>query len=125
VERERRRVDLAFACRSRGRRLGLDHEGVSLMGDDKKGQKDAYKARKKEAKATAKRAKAEGRSAESSSESAAGVRPAPSSPEAPSVRRTAPSGPLRSLVGQGLFQLVVKIVAGLIVAYVVIRLGLR
>jgi hypothetical protein len=123
VERERCRVDPAAPCWRRERRLGLGYEGASLMGDDKKGQKEAYKARKKEAKAAAKRAKA--RSAEPSSERAADVRGVSSSPDASSVKRAAPSGPLRRLVGQGIFQLVVKIIAGLIVAYILIRLGPR
>ncbi len=75
------------------------------MTDDKKRRKADLKAGKKEAKAALKRAKAEG--------------------ERGDAAETPRDGGLRHLLGRGLFQLIVKIAAGLIVAYILIRLGMN
>lgn len=82
------------------------------MSDDKKARKAELKAEKKRAKANAKLAKAAAKR------------------ETAEDRRSAPGeessgAPFRRLVGQGVFQLIVKIIAGLVVAYVLIRLGMR
>jgi hypothetical protein len=86
---------------------------------------DKDKARKKEAKAAAKiekaRAKAEkarAEAAEATSGRAAGAGSAPA--EESSFR----AGLLR-FVKEGAFQTIVKIVAGLVVGYLLIRFGLR
>jgi hypothetical protein len=101
------------------------------MTDDKKALKAASKARKKQAKADAKRAKAAAGRAPVGAESA---RPGVGEVST-GVERAEPAGPdgsegptrtpVRRLVGQGVFQLVIKIIAGLVVAYILIRLGMR
>ena len=74
------------------------------------------KLRKKEAKARVKEAKARAREAEARA-GEAGARP----------RETEDGSRARlsRLVREGAFQTVVKVIAGLIVAYLVIRFGLR
>ncbi|MBD3348011.1 MAG: hypothetical protein GF400_02300 [Candidatus Eisenbacteria bacterium] len=94
------------------------------MGEDKKARKAELKAEKKRAKAEAKRAKSESHTS-GSGKSGDLASPAESQVGSPVSRGSSSRAPLRRLVGQGVFQLVIKIVAGLIVAYVLFRLGMR
>jgi hypothetical protein len=80
------------------------------LGEDKKALKSAAKEAKKEAKAAAKRAKA----------GATGDR-ADRAPET-SARSVSP---LRRVIGQSMLQVAIRIIAGLAVAYILIRLGMR
>lgn len=111
------------------------------MGDDKKLRKAELKAAKKRAKADAKRAKADSAGIGAAAGDDAGVaggrapvrgESAPTAQGGAPVRRQLtpsvgrePATPLRRLIGQGAFQLIIKIVAGLIVAYILIRMGMR
>ncbi len=73
---------------------------------------DSSKLEKKRAKAEVKRAKAEAKAMKSEAKYGA--------------KTDQPAGsPLLRFVREGLFQTIIKVIAGLIVAYLLIRLGLR
>lgn len=87
---------------------------------------DMAKARKKEAKAAAKIEKARARAAGAGGATAERSAPEHSTPEhsTPDVGSSFRAGLLR-FMKEGAFQTIVKIVAGLVVGYLLIKFGLR
>ncbi len=98
------------------------------MSDDKKQRKAESKAKKKQAKAAAKQMKAATKVAvagETSGRVGAGRGDAGGPSAGAFNAGESRVSPLRRIVGQSVLQLVVRIIGGLVVAYILIRLGMR